>query len=164
MHDDTEPSGRHDLASAYREVLESTRQATEPGVSASPDRRRAVRLATGLFLSGIGVLGYVWLGRPAWLYQIEPVPVVTPAHREATVRFGMYLQAERIRDFLHKNGRLPRDLAETGEVEEGVSYRKTGDTTFVVTAALDTVVLTLASDESAADFMKTANIRLVPGQ
>ena len=163
MNDDSTPPHKEQLVDAYLGVVESTAQASAETSQVDPPRPwRTHRLVPIVLVLGVGILGYIWLGKPAWLFEPDAPSVSTPAQQQATLRFGLYLQAERVREFLRENGRLPENLEETGEVEDGVSYRKTGDTTFVVTASLDTTVLTLSSTESAANFLKSTEIRIAP--
>ncbi len=105
-----------------------------------------------------GALAYTWLAKPGWLFPSDPSASRTPAEREAELRFGVYLERERVLDFRATHHRLPVTLAEAGDVEEGVEYTVSGDSTFVVSAMVRDSLLTLNESQSADDFLKTTGI------
>jgi hypothetical protein len=163
MAPDGTPPNQDDLLAAFHEVANQYNEpAVPPSLSRAGSRRGTRPWVFLLLLVASGILGYVWLGRPTWLYPPDPSLSQSPAQREASLRFGIYLQSERVRAFRRDHGRLPHDLEETGEVEEGVAYRQTGDSTFLITGTDDSLTFTLSSEESPAKFLEPVGIKVSP--
>jgi hypothetical protein len=106
-----------------------------------------------------GALAYTWLARPAWLFPPDPATRLTPSQRESRLRFGMYLERERVLDFRASHKRLPRNLAEIGDVEAGIDYMVSGESTFVVSALVRDSVLTLNESQSADELLRPAGLK-----
>ena len=70
----------------------------------------------------------------------------------------MYLERERVLDYLSSHRRLPRSLAEAGDVEAGVEYTVSGESTFVVSAMVGDTLLTLNESQPADELLKPAGI------
>lgn len=77
------------------------------------------------------------------------------AEEEASLRFAMYLQAQRIKAFQQGAGRLPRELAEAGQPLPGMSYRPLSAGTYELEGATDRVRLTYRSDTPLREFLGT---------
>lgn len=106
-----------------------------------------------------GALAYVWLAKPAWLFPGDAAASLSPAEKETRLRFGMYLERERVLDFRKRYHRLPSALAEAGSVEAGIEYSKSGDSTFVVSAMVHDSLLTLNESQNADELLRPTGIR-----
>ncbi len=153
----TPPSDKRDLLAAFDQVLDREQEKKVFSASPPPPTRTSYAV-TILCVVAWGWLGYAWLARPAWLFPQELAAVPTPAEAEATMRFGMYLELERVFDYRAAHGRLPGALGEAGDVEEGVDYMRTGDTTFVLTGQLSGRTLRLESTDSREEFLRPAGL------
>ncbi len=152
-----QPPEKRDLLAAFDQVLDREREKTVLAAAPPPPPRTSYAV-TILCIAAWGWLGYAWLARPAWLFQREVAAAVTPAEAEATMRFGMYLELERVFDYRAAHGRLPGSLGDAGDVEEGVDYMRTGDTTFVLTGQLPGRTMRLESTESREEFLRPAGL------
>lgn len=128
----TERERRRALAESLQDALDhpmrratDIRAATETARRESAQRRRTVTV--GLLLVSWGALGWLWLMRPSWVFSppLRSVSVSQQSEEEG-LRYGMYLQAARIREFEAEHGRLPETIAEAGEAEEGLHYAVAG--------------------------------------
>jgi len=117
---------RRDLAHSLRDAVESVeQQAIE---QAARERRRLEARARrqgpllGVAVLGWGLLTWLWVTKPAVIFEPDRGPSPTPERVEAGLRFALYLQAARVREFIADSARTPRTLAETGAVEDGVTW------------------------------------------
>jgi hypothetical protein len=155
------PPDKRDLLAAFDQVVDREREKAR--TVSEPARRRRNSLAIiALGVISWGWLGYTWLFKPAWLFAPDQSIAQTPAEREATLRFGMYLESERVRDYFDANRRLPMDLGEAGDLEQGVDYSISGDSSFVLTGTLGTATLRLSSDDDVQEFLKPAGMKPAP--
>jgi hypothetical protein len=127
--------------------------------SSLPVARRTHTAVIVICVLSWGALAYTWLARPAWLFPPDPSTQLTPSQRELRLRFGMYLERERVLDFWATHKRLPRNLAEVGDVEAGIDYMVSGESTFVVSALVRDSVLTLNESQSADDLLRPAGLK-----
>lgn len=162
MSDPTPPNDKRDLLSAFDQVVQREKVRAVEAANAGPVRRRTPPWVAVLGLLGWGVLAWTWLARPGWLFPPDPASLATPAQRESTLRFGMYLEADRVLEYLRANGRLPARLEDAGDVEAGVGYAVTGDTTFTLTGQDGTISLTFRSTDSMREFLAPAGISPAP--
>lgn len=154
---DPTPAGKHELLAAFDGVVAREREKTIESRSL-PVARRTHLLVLGLCILSWGALTYTWLAKPAWLFPQDQAAGLTPAEREARLRFGMYLERERVLDFRATHHRLPASLAEAGDVEEGIEYMVSGESTFVVSAMVRDSLLTLNESQSAEELLKPAGL------
>ena len=105
-----------------------------------------------------GSLAYTWLAQPAWLFPDDQAGAISAAQRDDRLRFAIYLERERVLDFRATHRRLPATLAEAGDVEDGVEYVVSGDSTFVVSAMVGDSLITLNESESADQLLKPAGL------
>jgi len=94
---------------------------------------------------------YIWLGRPAWLFTPERATRVVDA--EASLRFAIYLQRERVVQFYRGNGHLPANLDQTVLVEKGLSYQPLQDSVFVLRGREAGLALGYRSNQPIHAFM-----------
>lgn len=71
-------------------------------------------------LLGWTFLAWAWLARPSAVFVSGVAQ--TAEQEEADLRYALYLQASRIREFVDEHDRLPTDLGEAGDVEEGITW------------------------------------------
>jgi hypothetical protein len=153
----TEP-GKRELLEAFDGVLNRERERAVESRSLPLARRTHPALIVICVLSW-AALAYTWLGRPEWLFPGDPAANLSPAAREARLRFGMYLERERVLDYRASHHRLPGNLAEAGDVEEGIEYTVRGDSSFVVSALVRDSLLTLNESQNAEELLKPTGIR-----
>lgn len=151
------PNDKRELLEAFEGVVSREREKIVASRSLPMARRTHVLVLILCALSWFS-LAYVWLARPQWLFPDDPTAALGPAEREARQRFAIYLERERVLDFRATHHRLPSSLAEAGDVEAGVDYAVSGDSTFVVSAMIRDSLLTLNESQAADDLLKPAGL------
>lgn len=137
--------GGVDRYEALLEVLEQQAERAD-----AEDRRprrgdRSSRWKVSALVALLALTAWLWILPPAWL--VPPPPAPPPiAEQEAALRFGMYLQAQRIRAFQLREGALPVTLEEAGEPLPGMSYVLVAPGVYELTGRTDEVRLTYRSD------------------
>lgn len=159
--DQPTPPDKRDLLAAFDQVVDREREKARAVSEPARLRRNSVAIIL-LCLISWGWLGYTWLARPAWLFAPNQDVARTPAEREVILRFGMYLEMERVRDYLDANHRLPITLTEAGDIEEGVEYAITGDSAFVLRGTAGTMTLRLSSTDNVQEFLKPTGMKPAP--
>jgi hypothetical protein len=155
--DDPAPPDKRELLEAFDQVVDRERErAVERG--SLPMRRRTHLLVAALCVLAWGALAYTWIGKPAWLFPTDPAANLSPAELDRQLRFGLYLSRERVLDYWVEHRRLPATLAEAGDVEAGVEYTISGDSTFVVSVLIRDSLLTLNESQPADDLLKPTGI------
>lgn len=81
------------------------------------------------------------------------LPAETPAVAAGSLRLEMFRQHSLIVAFAKAHGRLPADLAEAGDSASGVTYERTGDGTFRLTASVGDSIIVLQSSDSTEAFL-----------
>lgn len=152
-----EPSDKRELLEAFDGVVTRERERARES-NLRPVARRTHTAVLALCILSWGALAYTWLAKPAWLFPPDPAASRTPSEREARLRFGLYLERERVLEFRATHRRLPATLAEAGDVEEGIEYTVSGDSTFVVSAMVRDSLLTLNESQSADQLLKPVGI------
>ncbi len=144
-----------ELNSALRHVLESKRQeAVETRAAIEAARRREASRVPTLLMVVVGwsVLAWMWIAKPALIFNVAETPVHTPQQVEATARFALFLEKSRVENYLKTHGRLPAQLSEAGPVEAGVVYQRAG-TGYVLSREANGVPLRLTSSMNADSFL-----------
>ena len=152
--------GGGDRYEALLEVLEQ--QAERVDRDERPRGKGALSAQSVVLLVLLLLTVWVWVMPPAWL--VPPPPAPAPAHEEeAALRFGMYLQAQRIRAYEMAHGTLPESLAEAGPPIPGMLYTIVGPGVYELTGSTERVQLTYRSTEplrewvgSGADLMDSS--------
>ncbi|HEV8197310.1 MAG TPA: hypothetical protein VGP87_11755 [Gemmatimonadales bacterium] len=157
-NDDPVVPEKRELLEAFDGVVSREREKVLERRSLPVARRTHAAVIVVCVLSW-GALAYTWLARPAWLFPPDPATRLTPSQRESRLRFGMYLERERVLDFWATHKRLPRSLEEVGDVEAGIDYAVRGDSTFVVSALVRDSVLTLDESQSADELLRPAGLK-----
>ena len=155
-----EPAEKRDLLKAFDQVVDREKAKARPAAPARP-RRSGIAIVL-LAVLGWGGLGYIWVGKPAGLFPVDPALSRPPAEQEATLRFGMYLERERVHDYFDKHRRLPASLGDAGPVETGVEYAITGDSAFVLTGTMAGLTLQLSSSDAVQAFLEPTGMRPPP--
>lgn len=158
---DETPVDKRELLEAFEGVVSREREKIVERRSLPMARRTHVLVIIVCVLSW-GALAYVWLVRPPWLFPGDPAAALAPAEREARLRFAIYLERERVLDYRETHHRLPASLAEAGDVEDGVEYTVSGESTFVVSAMIRDSLLTLNESQAADDLLKPAGLSPAP--
>jgi hypothetical protein len=152
---------KRELLDAFDKVVNRERERAVERVSLPTARRTPVVVAALGVLAWVA-LAYVWLAQPAWLFSAGAVSERTAAEQESDLRFGLYLSRERVLDFWEEHRRLPATLAEAGDVEAGVEYTVSGDSTFAVSVLLGDSLHTLNESQSALPLLEPTGIRPTP--
>ena len=71
---------------------------------------------------------WLWVFRPAAL--TPEAPTISPANQEAGLRVEMYMQFNKIQQYVAQNGRLPNDLGEVGSSPVALQYVPLGGNSF----------------------------------
>lgn len=125
----------------------------------------APRLKLAALLVLIAVTVWLWVLPPPWL--IAPAPAgPSAAEQEAGLRFGVYLQAQRIRVYELEHGVLPRTLDAAGPTIPGLTYELVGEGVYELTGETDRVRVTYRSDEPLREWVDSGadvlDERLIP--
>lgn len=172
MPDEPRPDQEHvDVSSeeersrTLSEVLaheERRAQARLRGSREMKKQQRGLGVRHGVFLIALVATAYVWLAAPAWATIDRPEPP-TPAHREASLRLAIYLQAQRIEMYRTENGHLPETLDETGPPLPGIRYTRTPRGTYHLDGRNDTLALFYSSSSltSLSEFLAEGEELLV---
>ncbi len=155
------PSDKRELLEAFDKVVDREREKAVERVS-RPVQRRTHLVVVALCALSWGALAYTWIGKPAWLFPTGPAANRTPAELETQLRFGLYLSRERVLDYWAEHRRLPATLADAGDVETGIEYTISGDSSFVVSVMVGDSLLTLNESQPADDLLKPTGIN--PGR
>lgn len=149
----TVPGGT-DRYESLLEVLEA--QAERADADARRSRRgkgRARgRLKLGLLATLVAVTVWLWVLPPAWLVPPPPAPP-TAAEEEASLRFGIYLQAQRIRVYQLEHGTLPATLEAAGPPVPGMSYAVVAPGVYELTGETERVRVTYRSTEPLREWV-----------
>lgn len=163
-----DPDKKREFSQALNEVLVAHRDSEDElrqvrAVRERRDRGPNHRPWLTLFIVvAWAFVAYVWIARPAFLFE-GPTPTETTAsQREARLRYAVYLQRGRVAAYRTEHGRLPETLREAGPVEEGVEYERTSDSSYTVFGTVDGTVLRLSDRMSADSFLGDALRRLPP--
>jgi len=151
-----DPADNPELVAAYQQVLEryggpKRANPLDPAVAAPPVVAKTRPWVAILGILALLGLGYVWGVRPDWLFSRDVERTLSPKEADRTLRLGLYLQYHRVMEYRKAKGRVPAVLEEAGEVEEGVEYLPTSDTTFQLRASNERLSLKLdQSDDPEA--------------
>lgn len=123
------------------------------------------RLKLAALLALIVVTVWLWVLPPSWLIPSPPAgPSV--AEQEAGLRFGVYLQAQRIRAYELEHGSLPETLEDAGPSIPGVSYAVLGSGFYELTGETDRARVTYRSNQPLREWVGAGatvlDERLVP--
>jgi hypothetical protein len=124
----------------------------EARVAQRANRRRGPAAAIVIIVLGWSFMAWVWLTRPPFLFGPDAPPPASAEVTEASLRFAMYLEHQRLEAFAASRGRFPAALAQAGAVEDDVSYERTS-TGFVLLGARDGVSLRLTSAMDVDSFL-----------
>lgn len=141
MHEPDEASPRaaspddQDAAHALGAVLElqAAQQAREAGAQAARRESNHLQIATVCLLAALAL--YPPLMKPRWL-RPAPYPAESAQHREAGVRFAVFLESRRIESFRLSHHRLPASLKEAGVAVPGLRYVAVDSVRFRLAAPL----------------------------
>ena len=151
--------GGGDRYEALLAVLEQ--QADRAQQEVRTQRGTAVPAAPIVLLVLFVLTVWVWVMPPAWLVPPPPAPVPVE-QEEAALRFGIYLQAQRIRAFELAHGALPESLAEAGPSLPAMRYVIVEDGVYELAASTDRVRLTYRSTEPLREWVGSGAELMAP--
>lgn len=148
---------RKSTASERVALIREIQVAEKEKLEERAEQRRSMSRGKGGSRLGVAVvlgafLAWLWVAPPAWLNP----PVASrpsPAVQEAGARYALYLQAQQVESFRQERGRLPTNLAETGEPITGINYSPGEDGYWVMSAGTEGSEILLTSSDSLDDFL-----------
>lgn len=145
--------GSADRYETLLEVLEEQAARVEADDRASRGGGRGSdRLKLAALLSLVVMTVWLWVLPPSWL--IPPPPAgPSVAEQEAGLRFGVYLQAQRIRVYQLERGVLPETLEDAGPSIPGVSYTLIAPGLYELTGETDRVRVTYRSSQPLREWV-----------
>ncbi len=146
-----DPADNPDLVAAYQQVVERYRGPTRIDQMPPEPPPKVARTRPWLVASGVLAalaLVYIWGARPAWLFSRDAIRTRSAAQEDSSLRLGLYLEYHRVMAYRKAKGRVPAALDEAGDVEDGVAYAATGDSTFELTAANERLTLQLHQSDN----------------
>jgi len=159
----TQNERRRALADSLQDVIDHpTRRAIDlkrdsETTRHDASRRRRLIVAT-LLVVAWGSLGWLWLARPDAVFNPSlGMPMGGAGTPEEGLRYGMYLQAARIREFQIEQGRRPATIVEAGEAAEGLTY-VVAETGWTVRGMLNGLPMELTSRMSADSFLTASRV------
>lgn len=161
-----DPDREQQLGDALRDVLVAQKESAGELRDARALRKRQdahTKYQPGLLLFIVAAwafIAYIWIARPAFIFQGQAAAPQTPDQREARMRYAIYLQRARVATYLAEHHRLPESLRETGDVESGVGYERLTDNSYDVFGTVDGTLLRLNDRMSADSFLGDAIRRL----
>ncbi len=156
---DGEPSDA-ELIRAAMETIEHERVEVHARIAAEK-RRGPMRFAVYTILVGVIVAG-AWWGLQTKV-QDGPPPR-TPDRIEAELRYGTYLAAQRIDQFVATTGRLPRTARELGYGDAWLRYELAEAGTWRLVATEGAIRVELKSADDRRRFLGGAVDRVVGGK
>ena len=161
------PPPRPSSASERKKLIEEYEQTKRSEAARhSSEQAQAIRRKKTLRMTVLGIVLVSALvlafAPPAWVLP-DPPPMPTPAEREASVRFSIFLQAQQIEHFRATRGRLPSTLEEAGSPLPGVAYQVTSGTTYQLRSTMDQAIAYNSTDSLRA-FLGESMAQLGPAQ
>ena len=139
---------------ALRDVMEHAVRVTRATAIAKPMvswRAQPIVLAVAAALC-LAFAVYSYVARPDFIFG--PDPAAAPAaQREAELRFGMYLLAQRLEQYRQQRGRLPENLDYLDESYTGITYRILTDSVFELRSVVDSAAIVFTSDQPVDAFL-----------
>ena len=101
---------------------------------------------------------WFWLAPPTFLGP-TPIPEISFERREAGIKAEMVLLVKRIEAWSGEHfGRLPVNLAETGQEHVDIRYLRLTATTYRLRAEIDTATIDFDSTEDLDEFFASARM------
>ena len=111
--------GSNEYGDALKDILDDQVRRNELRSAAGPKSGR-LRLHASVppVLALVSI--WLWVFPPAALTPEQPT--ISPANQEAGLRVEMYMQFNKIQQYVVENGRLPNDLGEVGDSPVALKY------------------------------------------
>lgn len=158
----TDPGRKDRLTDAVQAVLEAKREeaiaARESALRLARRKRRQPVLVV-LILLGWGLLAWLWLTRPAFIFEPEAAAVQAPKDPEASARYALYLERARLVEYHDRTGVWPTTLEQAGPPVRGVHLLQ-GGPAYRLAATAGTKELVMDSTMPADSFLGDALSRL----
>jgi hypothetical protein len=149
-----------ELIRAAMETIEQDKLEVQARIAAEK-RRLPVRFAVYVLVLGLVVSG-AWWGLQT--NRSQGPPPRTPDRVEAELRYGTYLAAQRIDQFVATVGRLPRSASELGYGEAWIRFEAGDEGTWRLVAREGTIEVVLRSSDDRKGFLGGAVERVVSGK
>lgn len=150
-----QPLRRQELQEAVRAAAAETaaNEAELARLRRGGNRQGSIRTTRTILFVGIALLAWIWIAKPAWVFGDRPAPP-SPARAEAEIRYGIYLEAALIEDYLQEEGRLPESLAELGNNPgTGITFTAGRGTEYRLSAAGPNGTLAYSSRMNVDSFL-----------
>lgn len=149
-------SGAGDRYEALKEVLEhqSAQAARDRDREARELRRQQEEEGAPYWLVAVllMMMAWLWLLPPSFLRVDPPLPQ-SIEQEEAALRFAMYVQAQRIKEYREETGRYPTRLEEAGPPLPAMRYDLLTDDLYQLSGVTDRMRLTYQSDLPLREFV-----------
>jgi hypothetical protein len=125
--------------------------------------RHAAKRAGPWKTLGLTVVLLMVIAGSLWLYDNQKFvpPERTPQRVEDELRYGTYLAAQRIDQFVADNGRLPRTATELGYGSSWLSYTLGPEGDWTLTAREGEVTVTLRAADDRRQWLNGADQRVL---
>ncbi len=149
-------SGAGDRYEALVEVLQHQKSQAER--DRELERERLVRsqeregAPSWMLIVVVLFAGWVWIFPPGFL-RVEPPPPQPVEQEEASLRFVMYVQAQRLKAYRQETGRYPERLEDAGPPLPNMTYTLLHDDVYQLTGSTDRLTLTYMSDLPLESFV-----------
>jgi hypothetical protein len=116
---------QRELEAAIRDAVEAQKAAARTQAPLRKAKRNNKALLGVLLLTWAGI-AWLWIARPAWVFQPDGQPPLSAEQEEAALRFAMYLQRGRVEAYRQRHGVWPGSVADLDQREEGVDFELEG--------------------------------------
>jgi hypothetical protein len=154
-----EPDTRQELADALQAVVDERNAGTQSTGRVPTRPPAAQHKLLGVGAAGAVLLAWLWIARPAAVFDPAGEAFLSADQREAIARYALYLERARVDAFVADSGHLPPRLADAGEVEADVVYRTDG-ANFALEFKKGAILLRLDNRMNADSFLGDALVRI----
>lgn len=142
---------QRELEAAIRDAVEAQKASARTQAPLRKAKRNNTALLGVLLLTWAGI-AWLWIARPAWVFQPDAQPPLSAEQEEAALRFAMYLQRGRVEAYRQRHGVWPGSVADLEQREDGIEIELEGSG-FLLTGKRAGHVLVLHSGMNADSFL-----------